>query len=272
MTHQKNFKHFNFDEHTGALPFHLTNDAFFHFLLQENENILRMLLCAILHILDSDILSLTILNPIAYGSVITAKMLILDISLHMNDNTYINLEMQVTDYHNWVERDLTYASHNLNQLSKGEYYTALQPVIQISFLDYTLFPNYPEFFATYKILNTKNYNIFTDKLCFHVIDLSKIELATVEDKAHGIDHWALMFKAKTWEELKMLANKDSIFENVAQNVKQFSSDQWFGKVIDAREDEIRNKNDFLKYYEHTIASQNNRIAELEKQLKELRKQ
>lgn len=49
-------------------------------------------------------------------------------------------------------------------------------VISIGILDYTLFPEHPEFYATYELTNTKNRNIFTDKLTIHVLDLTQIEL------------------------------------------------------------------------------------------------
>ena len=38
-----------------------------------------------------------------------------------------------------------------------------------------------------------------------MVDLTQTELATEEDKANRIDYWARLFKAKTWEDLKMLA-------------------------------------------------------------------
>ena len=43
-----------------------------------------------------------------------------------------------------------------------------------------------------------------------VIDLSKVELATEEDRLYGIDYWTRLFKAKTWEEIKMLAEKEIV--------------------------------------------------------------
>ncbi len=36
----------------------------------------------------------------------------------------------------------------------------------------------------------------------------QIKFATAEDKRYNIDKWAKLFKAKTWEEIKMLAKQD----------------------------------------------------------------
>lgn len=81
------------------------------------------------------------------------------------------------------------------------------PATHIGFLDFTLFQEAPEFYSTTLMMNVSNYHIFNSKFRLSVIDLSKIELATEEDKRYEIDHWARLFKAKTWEEIKMLAKK-----------------------------------------------------------------
>ena len=41
-----------------------------------------------------------------------------------------------------------------------------------------------------------------------MVDLTNISLATAEDKRYNIDKWAKLFKAKTWEDIKMLAKQD----------------------------------------------------------------
>ena len=62
------------------------------------------------------------------------------------------------------------------------------PVIHIGFLDYTLFPDAPEFYATNMLLNVKNHRIYNDKFRLSVVDLTQIELATEEDKTYQIDY------------------------------------------------------------------------------------
>ncbi len=81
-------------------------------------------------------------------------------------------------------------------------------MIHIGFLDYTLFVQYPEFCVTYKLFNVKSHQIYNDSLTLSVVNLSRIDLATEEDKEYHIDDWARLFKATTWEEIKMLAAKN----------------------------------------------------------------
>lgn len=55
------------------------------------------LVSALLHINPDDVKSIEIQNPIELGKVYDDKEFILDISLLLNDDTYINLEMQVSN-------------------------------------------------------------------------------------------------------------------------------------------------------------------------------
>ena len=92
---------------------------------------------------------MVILNPIELGKSIEAKDFILDIRVLLNDNTLINLELQVINYGNWPERSLGYLCRSYDHLNRGEDYRDTKQVIQISFLDFTLFKEKPEFVAEY---------------------------------------------------------------------------------------------------------------------------
>ncbi len=50
--------------------------------------------------------------------------------------------------------------------------------------------------------------VYSEKFVITNIDLTRIDLATEEDKKNKIDQWAEFFKAKTWEDMKMLAEKN----------------------------------------------------------------
>ncbi len=62
--------------------------------------------------------------------------------------------------------------------------------------------------------------VFNDKFRLSVIDLSQIELATEEDKVWEVDYWACLFKAKTWEELKVLAEKDQLIAELKRQLAE----------------------------------------------------
>lgn len=196
-----------YEEATGSPKYGLTNVYMFRVVFQENELARKGLIASVLHINPSDIQSVAILNQIRPGEQIDDKEFILDIEVLLNDNHLINLEMQMQNQLNWQDRSLSYLCRSFDQLSRGEDYADAKPATHIGFLNFTPFPERPEFNVTYKLLNVKNYSTYSDKFTLHVVDLTHIELATEDDKAWKIDYWARLFTATTWEELKMIAKK-----------------------------------------------------------------
>ena len=186
---------------TGKLPYTLINDYMFKALLQKNQKVLKHLICSLLHLQQEDIRSVKVTNPILLGAVQTedfdGKTFVLDINVLLNDQTLINLEMQVADYRNWPERSMVYLCRNFDRLQSGQDYMEIKPTIHIGFLDFTLFPEHPEFYATYMMMNVKNHHIFTDRITLSVVNLKHMELATQEDREWKIDYWASLFKATT---------------------------------------------------------------------------
>lgn len=179
------------------------------------------------------------------GDAIDEKTFILDIRALLNDSTILNLEMQV---------------------------------IQISFLNFTLFPEHPEFYATYKLLNVNNHTLYSDKLQISVVDLTQIQLATKEDKAHQIDYWATLFTCKDWEELTMLAENNEYLKEATETVYELSQEEQIRMQCEAREDynrrmlgigrmlarqtrELKEKDALLAEKDLTIAEKDSALSE-----------
>ena len=261
---------------TGALPHPLTNDYMFKALLQKNGNVLKHLICSLLHLRPEEVQRVEIRNPIILGETLTedfdSKIFVLDINVLLNNQTLINLEMQVINYLNWPERAITYLSRSFDQLSRGEDYIQVKPVIHIGFLDFTLFPEYPEFYATYKMMNEKNHHIFTDKFVLSVVDLNQTDLATREDREWKIDYWASLFKAATWEELKMLAEQSSVMKDAVETIYELTADEAIREQCKAREKHVREINTVLGERDmafRELQQQKNVNKQLEREKKKL---
>ncbi|HCG87218.1 MAG TPA: hypothetical protein DEW33_12175 [Lachnospiraceae bacterium] len=252
----------------GALLVPMTNDYLFRALLQQNNLVLKGLICALLHMEEADISSVIITNPIRLGDSIDNKTFVLDINVIMNQHHIINLEMQVINLNNWQDRSLSYLARNFDHLKKGEDYQLTHPVIQIGLLNYTLFPKYPEFYSTYQFLNVKKHTLYSDKLRISVLDLSRIDLATEEDRQYQLDYWAALFKAKTWEELQMLAQNNNYFKEASETVYQLTQEEQIRQQCLAREDYNRT----MKGIENTFAAQKHEIATLKKDLDDANQQ
>lgn len=226
-------------EASGTIRYTLTNNYMFRYILQKNKKVLKGLVCSLLHLKPEQIKKLEIKNPINLSGELSGKEFILDINVMLNDDTLINLEMQVANEYNWPERSLSYLCRSFDQLYSGQKYVDVLPVIHIGFLDFTLHPKEPEFYATYKMLNVKNHLVYSDKFILSVVNLSQIELATEEDKAYSIDYWARIFKVKTWEELKMLVKDNEYMQEAAESLYVANADEIVRQQCRAREDAER---------------------------------
>jgi predicted transposase/invertase (TIGR01784 family) len=253
----------------------MTSDYLFKFLLQSDQDVLQALVCAYLDIAWDEIQDIRVTNTISLADDPQKKEMILDIKAEMNDDTIINLEMQVINNHDWPERSISYLCRCFDNLQSGQAYHRVKGAVHIGFLDYTLFPEYPEFYSRYRLRNEQTGQLYTSKFLISVVDLTQINQATKEDvKAHR-DLWASFFKAKSWEELRMLAQQDTNIEKAVTTVHRLSEDEEFRMQYEAREDRIRQQLDHDYWYDTEIqkrdaiiSEKDARIAELEKLLAE----
>ena len=186
----------------------LTNDLLFHMVFTKNQIALRSLLCSILDMSDSEITRIEILNPMQYTEAIDSYTTIIDLKLHMNDQKYILIEMQVRKFKSWTNRTLVYACRQIADQTKGEefLYSTIQPVIQIAIMDYTLFPEHKRFLSRYKLRDDEGYE-YSDKLQFIVMDLTAIEEAGEQEKTRGLVEWADAFRANDWRTVEKIENQ-----------------------------------------------------------------
>ncbi len=246
----------------------MTNDYLFRALMQENNEVLKALISSLLHLKMEDILRVEVTNPIELGKAINHKEFILDVKVLMNENTILNLEMQVVNEGNWPERSLIYLCRAFDNLNVGESYENVKPALQVGLLDFTLFPDEPVFFSTYHLRNDKTHKLYSDKFAISVLDLSRIDLATDEDKHYRIDDWAKLFKATTWEELKMIAKSDTYVEQAASTVYKLTQDEKIRQQCEAREDYRRR----TEGREKKLADAQNQLKQKDLELEQERKQ
>lgn len=285
----------NFETASGPIDYTLTNDFIFRALLQRNKPVLIALICALLH-LPTEGVDAAIMNPIELGATFSNKDFILDIRVKLSNGHLIDLEMQIANEENWPERSISYAARSFDNLNKGDDYIDVMPVHSIGFLDFTLFQDAPEFYATYQLKNVKTGYLYSGKFSIHVVDLSRIELATEEDKTYGIDSWARLFKATTWEELRMIAEKNPILQQASNDLYTINADELMRQQARARADaefwerhtkaklqkqeetirqqvaQLEKKDGALAQKDNELAKKDNVIAEKDKEIEQLRAQ
>ena len=254
-------------------------------LFQQNTIALKGLLSSLLHMPPEDILSVEIMNPIVIGETINDKEFRLDIKAVLNHYQQINLEMQVVNRHDWLERSIGYLSRMYNSLQKGDQYINVKPAIHVGILNFSPFDGEPIFYSRNVLMDMNKHRIYSDKLQVNVLELRQIELATEEDKKWNLDFWAKLFKARTWEELKMIAKDNEYFTEASNtlcdlyadfNVRERCRDRedyeleqkYLHDTIEQQEIELKHKNELIKQKDTLLEQKDAVIEQLRRELEE----
>ena len=84
-------------------------------------------------------------------------------------------------------------------------------------------------------------------------------MATQEDREWKIDYWASLFKATTWEELKMLAKQNPILEDAVETIYELTADESIREQCKAREKHIREMNTILREREIAVQARDEAV-------------
>ncbi len=173
------------------------------------------------------------------------KQGILDVRILMNDDTEIDIEIQLAELKVWADRSLFYLSKMYTeQIQKGQKYDVFKRCVSISILNFILFPKESEFYSCFRIMEEKRHTIYTDKMEFHVIELPKLPEEWKEEN-RNILLWAKFINAERKEEFEMLAEKDSYINHAYQQLQIISQDKEKRLEYEAREKAIRDYNQLM---------------------------
>lgn len=173
--------------------------------------------------------------------------------------------MQVLNKGFWPERSIGYLARSFDNLKRGDDYGSTKSVIHIGFLDFDLPGIPPEFYGTYKLLNVKNHSKYSDKFALSVVNLKHIDMATAEDKKYHIDKWAALFKADTWEEIKMIAGTDEYLNEASSELFKRLADLAVQEECEAREEYYRERQ-YMTDLRHEVEEVKNELAKSTEEL------
>ena len=205
-----------------------TNDYIFKriFAKKGNESILKDLLNAILGIKIKEIEVMADTN--LEKEIETRKLGILDIKAVLNNDTIIDIEIQIINRHNMIERTLYYWSGlYYNQLQKGEEYQESKRVIAINILDYNEFQEGP-YHEIAKLRREYLYKILTDKIEIHFIQIPKFKKQRKDMKT----------KLDMWMEFISQIDKEGV-ENAMSKNKEIKKAQEEYEYLTGEENERR---------------------------------
>lgn len=200
-----------------------------------NDVVRKYFVSDVLDIPVEKILSVRILNPFLWKRYRWQKQGILDVLVELNDDTKINIELQVAMYHHWDRRSLFYlAKMYTEDLRVGQNYARLKKCIHISLLDFNLTQD-EKYHKVYRLRDEEGKE-FSDLFELHIIELRK-ELNGRE----RIDDWIRLFNAKSKEDLDMIKTENVGILEAINEVKVMSLSKRMRLRYEAHLKEIRDR-------------------------------
>lgn len=190
--------------------------------LMSNPKVRKGFLSAVLNIKDTDIKETILENTNLRVRHEDEKLSILDVRVLMNNNTEIDIEIQLAYYGTWSERSAFYLSKMLaEQEGINRIYSNIKKCIGINILDFK-YTKDNKFYKSYHIREDKTNEIFTDILEWHIIELPKLPK---ENNGSSIYNWAKFIKTEKKEDLKMISKTDSYLDEAYKQLEIISQDK-----------------------------------------------
>ncbi len=118
----------------------------------------------------------------------------------------------------------------------------VKETIHIGILNFTP-QGFPEkLYLEYYFYNLDTAHKYSDKMSIRVLQLNQLKKELDEQIRPEIYNWAQLFKAETWEEMRMLAERDESIKECIFTYKELTADEKARMQSEARDDYYRRLN------------------------------
>ncbi|MDE6424660.1 MAG: Rpn family recombination-promoting nuclease/putative transposase [Ruminococcus sp.] len=209
-----------------------------------NDKVRKGFLSAVLEIPVNKIKKTVLKNTNLQKIHADEKQGILDVYLVMNDDTQIDIEIQLAYMASWADRSAFYVSKMLvEQINIDKKYSNFQKCIGINLLDFNYIKDTDRFHTVYHISEDTEHFIYTDIMEWHVVELPKLPAI---DDGSDLYNWVRFIKAERKEEFEMLAKKDEYIEEAYKQLEIISQDEQKRLEYTARQKAIYDYNTLIE--------------------------
>ena len=222
----------------------VTNDYVFKriFAKQGNESILKDFLIAVLELPIEKIEVIKDAN--LERAVVENKSGILDIKATLNNKITVNIEMQVRNQHNMIDRSLYYWSNLYSSsLYKKQDYIQSNRTITINILMFNIFEEGP---YHEKCMITRNYNgkVLTEDLEMHFIQIPKCKENDIKTK---LDRWIQFIGNISEEGVNIAMKENEEIRKAKEELEYLTGDEEARRLAELREKAIRDEMTNINY-------------------------
>ena len=182
-------------------------------------------------------------NPILRRELKDDKLGVLDIITELDGKEKCNIEMQLIDKNNIIERMLYYWSKMYTrQIKAGDDYKKLEKTIVILIADFNIKGlEEVEYHSTWKIIETNSAKklILTDKFELDIIELSKIK-GRENEKDQLLD-WLIFLENPESERVTRKMEENENLKEAVEKLDRISKDEKMQRIIELREKAIRDE-------------------------------
>ena len=182
-------------------------------------------------------------NPILRRDLKDEKLGVLDIVTELDGKEKCNIEMQLIDKNNIIERMLYYWSKMYTkQIKAGDDYNKLEKTIVILIADFNIKGlEKVEYHSTWKIIEANSVKklILTDKFELDIIELSKIK-GRENEKDQLLD-WLVFLENPESERVTRKMEENKNLKEAVEKLDRISEDEKMQRIIELREKAIRDE-------------------------------
>ena len=182
-------------------------------------------------------------NPILRRELKDDKLGVLDIITELDGKEKCNIEMQLIDKNNIIERMLYYWSKMYTrQIKAGDDYNKLEKTIVILIADFNIKGlEEVEYHSTWKIIETNSVKklILTDKFELDIIELLKIK-GRENEKDQLLD-WLVFLENPESERVTRKMEENENLKEAVEKLDRISEDEKMQRIIELREKAIRDE-------------------------------
>ena len=179
-------------------------------------------------------------NPILRRELKDDKLGVLDVVTELDGKEKCNIELQLIDKNNIIERMLYYWSKMYTrQIKAGDDYKKLEKTIVILIADFNIKGlEEVEYHSTWKIIETNSVKklILTDKFELDIIELSKIK-GRENDKDQLLD-WLMFLEDPKSERVAQKMKENKHLKDAVDKLEEISNDERMQRIIELREKAI----------------------------------